>query len=107
QFYETDAFLIEALARLVGAGLGGGEAVVIIATDAHRRQLDERLGACGMDLNVARAAGRYVVLDAAHTLDQLLVGDRVDAGRFVQVVGETIDQAAAAAPRVRAFGEMV
>src|SRR5581483_9405296 len=112
QFYEADTVLLEALSAYLGAGLRAGEAGIVIASPAHRAELEARLQAQGLDLDGARASGQYVALDAAETLARLLgaggVGDgQVDAGRFAAVVGSLIAAAAVGRPRVRAFGEMV
>ena len=55
QFYETDAFLLDALASFFGAALRADEAVILVATDAHRAGFEERLEADGLDLAAAPA----------------------------------------------------
>lgn len=105
--YEDDGFLIDTASRWVGAGLVSGEAVVVIATPAHRGALEEVLESRGLTLSVAREQGRYVALDAADTLAQFVAGDVVDELRFTEVVGGSIARASAHGSRVRAFGEMV
>jgi PAS domain S-box-containing protein len=108
QFYDDDGFLVDEVARYIGAGLGAGEAGIVIATAAHRGALDERLHANGIDVAAARAHGRYVTLDAAVTLAGFMVDGRPDEARFVAAIGDTIERAAAGGQRpVRAFGEMV
>jgi signal transduction histidine kinase/ActR/RegA family two-component response regulator len=108
QFYESDANLIDAAARFVGAGLGAGEGAVVIATDAHRRELDRILTARGLQLRVARAEGRYRTLDARTTLGQLVRDGRPDVALFEKRVGDELAQAAGHGRRaVRVFGEMV
>src|SRR4026209_2917692 len=79
QFYESDTFLIDAVARYVGAGLRAGDAAVIIATAAHRRKLDDRLAADGFDLACASGEGRYVALDAAETVAAFMSDGGLDA----------------------------
>ena len=111
-FYEADTVLLDALSAYIGAGLRAGEAGIVIATPAHRAELEARLQAQGLDMEGARATGQYVALDAADTLARILVDGRlgdgqVDAMRFAAVVGGLIASAAEGRPRVRAFGEMV
>jgi PAS domain S-box-containing protein len=107
QFYEDDAFLLESMTRFVGAGLGAGDAAIVIATPRHRNGLEKRLGARGVDLRIARRQGRYIALDAAETLSALMADGCPDEIRFRAVVGETIERAARGGRGVRAFGEMV
>ncbi len=107
QFYETDAFLLNSLRDFIGAGLATDDACIVVATEAHREGLDERLLAYGLDVAAARAAGRYVALDAAETLAQFMVNGAPEPGRFTQVIEPLVQQAAQGNRRVRIFGEMV
>ncbi|MFZ0412823.1 MAG: MEDS domain-containing protein, partial [Candidatus Acidiferrales bacterium] len=111
QFYQEDDALIEELAHLIGTSLVSGDAAVVIATRKHRDALARALAA--RDLNVAKATadGRYIALDAAETLSQILTGQMPDAQRFEELVGRTIEKAKASAktdsPCTLIFGEMV
>jgi PAS domain S-box-containing protein len=107
QFYERDEFLLDEVARFVGAGLGAGDAVVVIATKLHLDGLTKRLTARGVDIAVASAHGRYIPLDAVETMTQFMAEATVDEARFVDVVGGAIARAAERHAHVRAFGEMV
>ena len=111
QFYSDDPFLIDALSRFMGAALGAGDAGIVIATEAHRSQLAERLSARGVDVNLAVEQGRYVALDAAQTLAQFMVNGFPDPERFAQVIGGVISRAKVATgmsqTRASLFGEMV
>lgn len=111
QFYQDDRFLLEELARFVGAALGAGDAGVVIATEPHRRALVEQLGALGLDVDLALRQGRYVPLDAAATLARCLTDNRPDYSRCAVVLGGIINRAVAHAttpqPRAALFGEMV
>ena len=86
QFYGDDAFLVDAVTRFIGAGLGAGEAGVVIATRPHREAVEERLRARGVDVAIAREQGRYLTLDAAETLSQVLVDGWPDAELFESLV---------------------
>src|SRR5579884_383964 len=107
QFYETDAFLLDAVADFIGAALRQGEAGIVVATPAHREDLAARLGAAGVDLAVARASGQYVSLDAAETLARFMVAGAPDADAFERVIGGLVARAAEGGRPVRVFGEMV
>jgi len=107
QFYEVDAFLLDAVKDFIGATLRAADAAVVIATPAHHSGLEGRLRADGLDLDMARADGRYVALDAAETLACIMVDGAPEPQRFTGVVGSAIARAAESGRRVRAFGEMV
>jgi PAS domain S-box-containing protein len=109
QFYESDEALCNVIADFVAPGLVGGEPAVVIATEPHRRALTARLGAKGIDVDGARAAERFVLLDAEETLSRFMVGTEPDPGLFESTVGPVLDRLASAhgSGRVRAYGEMV
>jgi PAS domain S-box-containing protein len=111
QFYTEDSSLLESLCRFVGGALGAGDAAVVVATQAHRDGLETRLSAHGFDIAKARQEGRYVPLDAAATLSDLSVSGELDAARFAELMGGTIERARTSTPdgrrNVVAFGEMV
>ena len=111
QFYAEDSFLLDELSRFIGAALVGGDAAIVIATNAHRDELKHRLELRGLNASLAATEGRYISLDAAETLAQITVNGWPDAERFKAVIGSVMLQANMAAvgnaPRISAFGEMV
>ncbi len=107
QFYERDDFLVESVSRFIGASLAAGNAAIIIATPEHRDAISGKLAASGIDVAEAIAAGRYVVLDAARVLAEILVDDVPDQRRFNETVGQEIAKLAKHGRRIHAFGEMV
>ena len=107
QFYESDAFLLDAVGEFIGTGLRAGDAGIVVATEAHREGLEDRLRAYGVDVVVAREGGRYVALDATETLSQFMVEGAPNPERFAGVLGGMVARAAAGGRRVRIFGEMV
>jgi signal transduction histidine kinase len=106
QFYETDAFLEEAVAAFCREGVASREAIVLVATPAHRAGIEARLHEDGIDLAKLRAAGRYIALDAAETLARIAVAGEPDGERFRQVI-DPILVTAGRGRSVRVFGEMV
>lgn len=106
QFYEADAFLLDAVKDFIGASLRAGGAGIVIATQEHRAGLEQRLAADGLDLAAARASGRYVALDADEVLPRIVIDGVPDPARFDEVVGSIIARVAAG-HRVRVFGELV
>jgi len=111
QFYGDDSILLDGLSGFVGAALGAGDAAIVIATEAHRRGLSNRLEARGLDVKLAQAEGRFVVLDAAQTLAEFTVNGALAPKIFHDKIAPVIERATEAcvsdSPRVAAFGEMV
>jgi PAS domain S-box-containing protein len=111
QFYGDDSILLDGLSGFVGAALGAGDAAIVIATEAHRQQLDHRLEARGLDVHLAKAEGRFVVLDALRTLAKFTVNGALIPKLFRKTMAPVIEHATKAcvsdSPRIAAFGEMV
>jgi PAS domain S-box-containing protein len=102
QFYDQDDFLLVEVSRFLTADLQAGDASLVIATPQHLEGLEQRLP------GLARDRSRYLALDAASTLSQLMVNGVPDAERFQEVIGSALQQASRNGTRhVRAFGEMV
>jgi anti-sigma regulatory factor (Ser/Thr protein kinase) len=106
-FYEHDEELTSTLVRFVDEGLGSGERTVVIATEAHRLALAEQLSSRGVDVDECLSNGRLSMIDAATTLDSLLVDGAIDPERLAALARELVDDARRAGTGVRAFGEMV
>lgn len=104
QFYDTSAYLTDAVAGFVEAGLGAGEAVVVVGTPIHREALKRQLRSRGVRVPTSR----YHAFDAGEMLARFMVHGRPDANRFHGAVGALLEKASGGgARRVRAFGEMV
>ncbi|HUR61017.1 MAG TPA: GAF domain-containing protein [Candidatus Thermoplasmatota archaeon] len=99
QFYRSDDFLLDQVARFLRPGLAAGGPAIVICTPAHRDALLPRLG------SLARAD--LLLLDAEETLARFMVGDSPDPGLFDAVVGRAVRAAASRGQPVWAFGEMV
>jgi PAS domain S-box-containing protein len=111
QFYVSDDFLVDELARFFSVALIDGQSAVIVATKAHQETLARRLEAYGVKSSQAAAQGRYFAFDAGELLSRFLVDGQIDQFRFFEVVGEVISRASSAARdekrSVVVFGEMV
>lgn len=111
RFYKDDAFLLDELSRFAGAALAAGDAVVVIATEAHRHGLTQSLQSRGFEAALAAEQGRYISLDAAETLQRFMLNGTPDAALFADVIGGVVERATEAAQGmnrcVSAFGEMV
>ena len=107
QFYESDDFLLDAVAEFLASALRVGGAAIALATSAHREGLERRLGAAGVDTMAARADERYVALDAAGVLARVTKDGEVDETLYNEVIGGLVGRLAARGGKVHAFGELV
>jgi len=111
QFYQDDKFLIDAVSGFVGSALAAGDAVVLVATAAHREGVEQVLKKRGMEIGQASRQGRFFALDASETLSKFMVDGFPNEERFRKVIGDTLARAASSVAgqrrRVAAFGEMV
>ena len=106
RFYDTDAFLLDAVATFCADAILADGAALVVATLEHRVGIAERLRARGL-LDGAATHDAYLSLDAAETLSQFMVDGEVDAARCMEVIGGVIARAAERGRPVRVFGEMV
>lgn len=111
QFYAEDAALLDSIARFIATALEAGDTAVVIATQAHRDGLRQRLADRGLDVEGAIRRGHFMALDAGDTLSKFMRDGSPDPRAFANVVGGVFDRARAVAGvgprRVAAFGEMV
>lgn len=106
-FYEADGSLIDGVADFIGPALQAGERAIVVATLAHRQAIESRLQAAGIDTRRAMANGRYVAVDAAHTLSRFMIDDVPDPVRFEGVLRGLLARSPTGTGRPRIFGEMV
>jgi hypothetical protein len=107
QLYTDEGFLVRAVTHYLSAGLGNGEAAVLVATPGHVTAVREHLGAT-LDVAAAEAGDQLVVLDAATCLARFMVDGRPDRAAFLALVHGVLDRVQAAGRgKVRLFGEMV
>src|SRR4051812_44139211 len=78
QFYESDLFLVESVARFVSAGLGVGDRALIIATPQHRHAIETYLRRGNLDLSKALSQGDLILLDARDTLASFIIDGEPD-----------------------------
>src|SRR4051812_48066532 len=93
RFYETDAFLLDAVATFCADAILADGAALVVATPRHRAGIAERLRVRGL-LDAADAHDAYLALDAAATLSQFAINGEVDSARFTEVIGGAISRAA-------------
>ena len=109
QFYETDRFLCDEVARFVREGLRAGESVVVVTTRLHREAIESKLKQQARFEDSQPAGGaRLIWRDADETLSALLVNGWPDAARCENVLGALVDEASDSGKvPARVFGEMV
>lgn len=107
QFYEDDNYLVESIARFVGAALGSGGAAVVIATPAHRLALQACMHSHGLDVAAFEARRQYVQLDAAETLARFMVNSAPDPVLFKETISPLFAGFKQDGRAISAFGEMV
>jgi PAS domain-containing protein len=109
QFYENDPTLIDTLAQHFAPAIVAGDTAVVVATKAHLQPLANELSRRGVDPEKARASGRYIEMDAAETLNKLMVQGWPDRDKFAATVGRVISRAEGLSQgnRLVIFGEMV
>jgi len=111
QFYSGEGFLLDSLSRFVSTALEAGDSCLILATEAHKDGLAERLNARGANTDRAAKKGRYVTVDAFQVLAQLIVGGKLSKTRFDSFIREIVLPLNAAAEskmkRVAVGGEIV
>ena len=110
QSYQTDeSALTEKAVEFLRQGLEHGCALVIIATPEHRTALMRGLKHTDAMSRRGAPTPTIVLLDAAFTLDRVLVGGEPDAVSFDAAVGTAIRSVAAGdgVGGVYAYGDMI
>jgi hypothetical protein len=107
QIYESEQVFLDLLGGYVSGGIRNGDSVVIIATPAHIRALNERLKADGFDPFYLTLKDQFIPLDAEETLSKFMVNGWADEILFRHTITEVIKRAKRYNRKVRAFGEMV
>jgi DNA-binding NarL/FixJ family response regulator len=90
QFYSNDSLLLDGLTRFLTAALNAGDVAVFIGTVTHRIKILERLHSDNPDTRTAIRQGRYVGLDAAEFISDIMAGNMPDTRSFLQVVDDLI-----------------
>lgn len=107
QIYENDSVFLDALEGFVAGGIRQGDAIILIATPAHLRGLEQRLEESGFDVGAAIERDQYIALDAKESLEKFMVNGWPDEVVFAQFIDSLLQRARAQKRKVRAFGEMV
>jgi hypothetical protein len=104
QLYENEDVFVEMLARFVLDGLHKQEGIVLIASDAHRKAVEERLFA---EVERPLLASHYFPVDAHQLLVSIHSGGLLQRRLFTEAIGGLVAQARQTNRKVRVFSEMV
>lgn len=96
QVYSTDASFLDRSTSFIAEGLNGGNAVVVLATEAHRKGLVQKLQTQGFDIDAIVNSGSYIPIDAHEALSSFMVDDLPDASRFENTVSNLVKTASKA-----------
>jgi len=92
QIYSSDEAFLDGYASFVGGGLNSGNAVVVLATEAHRLGLSQRLRTLGFDLDAVIKSGSYISLDAAEILASFMSDHEPDVERLWTLVRGLVEK---------------
>ena len=107
-FYSDPARLCASVADFLGDGIAAQQPVVVIATPAHRKQIQSSLCERRFDVEMLCDTGSVTFLDARDTLDRFMVNGVPNGPKFRQAVGEVLSRVGGRSEgAVRAYGEMV
>jgi anti-sigma regulatory factor (Ser/Thr protein kinase) len=106
QFYREEAELTDTVATFLADGIRDGGVSIAIATEAHRRAIDDALVAARIDPFAAREAGQLLSFDAESMLAQVMRRGRLDRAAFRATAAGLVPDAAQARRPARVFGEM-
>ena len=91
QFHADDSRFLDEVSQLVGATLRLGEQIVVVASEAIRIGVNQRLQARQMDLAMLLERGQYVVEDSALALSRVMIDGRPDRARIAEIIHD-LDQ---------------
>jgi signal transduction histidine kinase len=114
-FYSSHAVLLAEVSQYLSASLAAGGSAIVLATTAHIQGFEQQLSLRGFDIPRIARQGRWLALNAAHTLSTFMEQGWPDETRFGAQMNAILDRAAAAAapiagtsdPCIAAYGEMV
>lgn len=88
QFHANDSQFLDDVSQLVGARLRSGEPVVIVANEATRRGVAQRLQARQLDLATLAEQGQYVAHDSALALSQAMHKGKPDSRTIATMIND-------------------
>jgi len=108
-FYSDEALLLDDYTRLAETTLKAGNAMIVMVLEPHRKMLERRLLARGVDVDHAIREGRYLASTVVDGLSGFMVDGWPDETRFLATATPVVQAAANASRgtrrRVAALGE--
>ena len=71
QFYESQEFIVQSVSDYIAQGLLTGETCIVVTTQEHILDIEQRLAAADLDLDIEIGRGSLTFLDARETLANL------------------------------------
>ena len=109
QVYSSEKILLKGATSFVANAIRAGQCAVVVACEALRRQLLNKLRLLGMDMDAAVQGGQFIGLDVEEIVSLFMLNGMPDAIRFTEFMGGLIAAASHAAlgsnPRVAVFAE--
>lgn len=109
QFYDGEEFLAREVAKFLAEGIRAGQPLIIVASEAHRRQFASRLRELGVDADEYYFGTNAIWLDARDTLSAFMEDGMPNRERFEATLGTVFERVIANRSYLvaRAYGEMV
>ena len=109
QFYDSEDFLVREVTKFLAEGIRAGQPLIIVATEAHRKQFANRLRLLGFDPEHYDGGINTVWLDARDTLNAFMQDGMPDRSLFQATLGAVFERVLANHSYLvaRAYGEMV
>jgi hypothetical protein len=111
QLYSDEQNLLDVASQFIGNALSSGTGAIVIATQSHQRQLDQKLSEQGLNPLKATAEGRYVAVDANHAMAQFMAEGKVNEILFTEMMSEPLARLQSVlnrdGSRIMVFGELV
>lgn len=107
QIYENDEVFMNLLYSFVTSGIKAGDCVILIATETHLYNIENKLHADGFNVKGLIRTDQYIPLNAEETLAEFMVNGWPDQPLFNHFLNDLITRARKHNRQVRAFGEMV
>jgi DNA-binding NarL/FixJ family response regulator len=109
-FHANESDFLDELSLLAGETLRSGEQIFLVASEATRIGIAQRLQARQMNLAVLSERGQYVATDSALTLSQVMHDERPDKERLAEMI-QGLDRLRLAVPngprgRLTVLGDM-
>ena len=105
--YDDDRSLLDTLGASIAQALNEGEAVIMIASQAHLSALEQQLATRGLDLHTLRSEDRYITQIASENLDAFMHNGWPDDDLFASTIHTVLARATGNGRKVRVFSEMV